>query len=461
MRPMHADVAPTQGRTDLADPAARLAYAQALDCVHCGLCTQSCPTYLVTGIESQNPRGRIYLMRALLEGRTEPTPDLVEDLDSCLVCRACEAICPSGVRFGELMAHTRSEMRKPGRLRRFLLRKVVPDPRRLGRLAKLLRFVQSTKLDLLRFILPGRLRRLAAAAPRIPDAEMRRTLPRRAAAIGERRGSVAFFTGCVMPILFQDVNRDTIRLLQHAGFDVDVPTGQTCCGALHEHDGDLEHARTLAAVNAAAFGPPAAASAAGTPIAIAASAHAEDAADETIAAPASFVVMNSAGCGAAVKGYGHLLADGKDAPAGEHLARRSVDWSRFLVDHGGPLVFAAPETDDGRPLVVTYDAPCHLLHAQGEATAPLALLGRIPGVEFRPMHMADICCGAAGIYNLDHPEMSAAVLAPKLDALEKTGASVLLTGNPGCLLQWRAGVAERGLAVRVEHPATFLASLLA
>ena len=449
MRPMHADVAPTPGRTDLADPAARLAYAQALDCVHCGLCTQSCPTYLVTGIESQNPRGRIYLMRALLEGRAEPTPDLVEDLDSCLVCRACEAICPSGVRFGELMAHTRAEMRKPGRLRRYLLRKVVPDPRRLGRLAKLLRFVQTTKLDLLRFVLPGRLRRLAAAAPRIPDAATRRPLPSRAAAIGERRGAVAFFTGCVMPVLFQDVNRDTIRLLQHAGFDVDVPTGQTCCGALHEHDGDLAHARTLAAANAAAFG------------AAEAGSNAEGAAPARASEPLPFVVMNSAGCGAAVKGYGHLLADGKDAEAGEHLARRSVDWSRFLVDHGGPLAFSAPETEDGRPLVVTYDAPCHLLHAQGEATAPLALLNQVPGVEFRAMHMAEICCGAAGIYNLDHPEMSAAVLGPKLDALEKTGAAVLLTGNPGCLLQWRAGVAARGLAVRVEHPATFLASLLA
>lgn len=415
---------------NLADPAARLAYQQSLDCVHCGLCTQHCPTYRVTGEEGQNPRGRIYLMRALLEGRTTATPDLVADLDSCLVCRACEAVCPSGVRFGELMAHTRSEMRRPGRIRRYLLRDVVPNPRRLGRLAALLRFVQSTRLDALRFLLPSRLRRLAGSAPRVPSAAERAPLPELTPAVGERRGAVAVLSGCVMPVLFQDVNRATIRLLAHAGFDVVVPPAQTCCGALHEHDGDLAFARELAAKNAAAFAAP----------------------------EIEHVVMNSAGCGAALKGYGHLLASGPAAAAGAAVAAKTVDWSRFLVERGSRLAFAAP-ADEPR-VVVTYDAPCHLLHAQGEASAPLELVLRAPGVEYRPMAHSDLCCGAAGIYNVDHPDMAAAVLAPKLDALAATGAQVLLTGNPGCILQWRQGIAARGMAVRVEHPAAFLARRL-
>jgi glycolate oxidase iron-sulfur subunit len=264
---------------------------------------------------------------------------------------------------------------------------------------------------------------MEALAPIIPDAAARRPLPLRAPAVGPTRGTVALLEGCVMSVLFGDINRDTMRLLSHAGFDVVVPAGQTCCGALHEHDGDLATARALAATNAASFA----------------------------AANVTAIVSNSAGCGAALKGYGHLLADNAAATA---LAQKTVDITRFLVDHAPGLRFV------DHPETVTYDAPCHLHHAQGETTAPLALIKSAPGVTVVPMAMADLCCGAAGIYNVDHPAMSAAILDPKLDALIATGAGVLLTGNPGCIMQWRMGIARRGLKVRVEHPVTFLAARL-
>jgi len=415
---------PTSTPAPSADPAARLAYTQSLDCVHCGLCTQYCPTFRVTGDESQNPRGRIYLMRAELEGRITKTPDFIEAMDACLVCRACEAVCPSGVRFGELMAHTRAETRAPGPIRRFLLRRVIPSRRLLGMLASFTLLWQQVFRPVFGRFLPKSLRTLDGMAPEIPEADARRPLEPFHPAVGERIGTVAVLEGCVMPVLFQDVNRALIRLLTRAGFDVRVPEGQSCCGALHEHDGDLETAGALAKVNARAFG--------GSEI--------------------ECVVMNSAGCGAAMKGCGHLLPDD---PAAATLARRTVDMSRFLVERGERLRFR-----DTR-LKITYDAPCHLLHAQGEAKAPLELIKKVPGIDFVPMDLADLCCGAAGIYNVDHPEMSDAILDPKLDALAKTGASVLLTGNPGCMLQWKRGIERRGMKVRVLHPATFLADALA
>lgn len=396
-------------------------YLASLDCVHCGLCIEHCPTYRETGRESANPRGRIYLMRALLEGRAEPTKGMRDDLDLCLVCRACESACPSGVRFGEIMASTRSRLRKRGFFRRTLMN-LLHQPKRLRAAASLLRFYQRSGLRVLRHVLPARLRRMEAYAPIIPGRSDRAPLPRRTAASGPPQGTVAVLEGCVMPILFQDVNRDTVRLLAAAGFNVLVPEGQTCCGALHEHDGDLSTSERLLRRNADAF-----------------------CTEEILN-----VVSNASGCGAGLLGAAHQVAD----PKGARLAGKVVDLSRFLLDHGERLRFKPCS------LIVTYDAPCHLLHAQREAVAPLAMLRRLPGITLVPLPEADRCCGAAGIYNLDQPEMSTAILSEKLDALASTGAQVLVTGNPGCLLQWRQGVRERGMNVEVVHPATLLARQL-
>jgi glycolate oxidase iron-sulfur subunit len=392
------------------------AYIKSLDCVHCGLCLEHCPTYRQTGRESANPRGRLYLMRALFEGRAEATPDLVEDLDLCLVCRACESACPSGVRFGDVIAQTRSQIRKRGFIRRWMM-KTLLSRGRLRLFARLMRFYQRSGLRAVRHVLPARLRRMESYLPAVPRAADRRPLPSVTPASEPALGVVAVLEGCVMSILFQDVNRDTVRLLAAAGYEVRVPPGQACCGALHEHDGDLEITRRQLEINRLAFQDPA------------------------IAA----IVMNSSGCAAGLRGADHLI------PGGEAMAFRVVDITRFLVDHGERLKYRAT------PGRVTYDAPCHLHHAQRETTAPLELLRRVPGIDLVPMDMAELCCGAAGIYNLDHPDMSQAILDEKLDALQRTGAQTLLTGNPGCILQWRNGVAARGWEIEVLHPATFLA----
>ncbi len=402
-------------------PVETASYLASLDCVHCGLCVQHCPTYLATGRETANPRGRIYLMRALLEGRIEPGPEVVEDLDLCLVCRACESVCPSGVRFAEVMADTRSRIHKRGFVRRRLM-DLLADRRRLHRMAGFMRLWQGPLLHWIRVLLPPRLRRLEAYAPRIPPKAERAPLPGRTPAAERRQGTVGFLEGCVMSVLFQDVNRDAVRLLSAAGFDVVVPEERTCCGALHEHDGDVGGAHALLARNATAF------------------------ADPAIEA----IVMDSAGCGAMFRSGAALGTDD-----GRSLAHRTVDIARFLLERGERLRFRP--CDD----VVTYDAPCHLHHAQRETTAPLELLRRVPGLRLVPMPDAALCCGAAGIYNLDHPEMSRDLLSPKLDSLVRSGATLLLSGNPGCILQWRQGIAARGLQVQVLHPVTFLARRLA
>lgn len=399
---------------DHATDVAQLAYQASLDCVHCGLCTQQCPTYRLTGDENQNPRGRIYLMRALLEDRAGPEPDLVAALDSCLVCRACESICPSGVRFSEIIAHTRARTRRRGFLRRFLMDRVLTRRGRLDRIAGLIGLWQRSPLAKLGRFLPARLRAMEALAPRIPPKAAREPLAAATDPPGPSRGTVALLDGCVMRVAFPDVNRATRDLALAAGFRVVVPAGQTCCGALHEHDGDLEGARRLARENLEAFG------------------H----------EPFEWLVTNSAGCAAALQGYPHL--------AGAALPGRLVDLSRFLLEQGAGLSFRS------RGERVTWDAPCHLQHAIREVRAPHELLGRLHGDRFVRMELEDFCCGAAGVYNVDHPAMSREILAPKLDALARTGAEVLITANPGCLLQWRAGIAERGLPVRVEHLATWM-----
>jgi len=405
--------------SSLDDPAAHLA---TLDCVHCGLCIESCPTYRLTGRESAGPRGRVYLMRAFLENRVESTPEALADLDLCLVCRACETSCPSGVRYAEVIAHLRSQTRRRGILRRLLMDAVLPHPRRLHFAATLLRLHQRTLGRVLAPLLPPRLRRMQAMLPEIPRGSERSFLPEFTPARGERLGTVGFLQGCVMSQLFPGENRATVRLLAAAGFDVVCPPAARCCGALHEHDGALTAARALAAEVTRAF------------------------AGREIRA----LVTNSAGCGAAVAEYGHRLEE-DDARA---LASRAVDVTRFLLDHGERLRFAP------LPLRVTYDAPCHLHHAQQESSAPLEVLRRIPELEIIPLEDSERCCGAAGIYNLDHPRMSDAILAEKLDALERTGAEVLLSGNPGCLLQWRSGIRSRGLRVRADHPVILLARAL-
>jgi glycolate oxidase iron-sulfur subunit len=402
-------------------------YERSLDCVHCGLCLSSCPTYVATGRETSSPRGRIYLMRGVAEGRVEPGSLLVDEAWLCLGCRACETACPSGVRYGEMLELTRDALTTAGRrtgiaawLERMLLRHVVAVPRRLRAAVTTLGWVQRTGLDRLAArLVRGRAGAAVALAPRVPEAAMRTPLPAVTPAVGERRGRVALFTGCIMAETYGDVHRATLRVLAANGFEVVVPAGQGCCGALHAHSGDLAFARDLARRNLQAFG-----------------ARAGD---------VDAIIVNAAGCGAAMREVDHWLGDAGNAFAGH--VRDVCEWLDMAGLRPPPDRVAA---------TVCYDDPCHLVHAQRVAEAPRRLLEAIDGLALVEHAEAKACCGAAGIYNLTHPAMSEQVLDRKLDALERADPDWIATGNPGCMLQIAAGVRRRGLRARVAHPVEIL-----
>jgi glycolate oxidase iron-sulfur subunit len=400
-------------------------YAKSLDCVHCGLCLSSCPTYVETGRETSSPRGRIYLMRGVAEGRLPLGETLAEEAHLCLGCRACETACPSGVRYGAMVERVRHEVHEAGLrrgvapwLERTLLRRLVAHPARLHVAMGLLRLAQRLALDrIARPLLPRRLRDAQALVPRVPEAAARAPMPEQIPAVGEVRGRVALFVGCVMPELFGDVNRETGRVLAANGFEVSLPPSQGCCGALHAHAGDGDFAHTLARQNLAAFAAP----------------------------ELEAVILNSAGCGAAMRDVGDWLPE--EGPA---LASRVRDVCEWLDTRG----FTAPL---GRiEARVCYDDPCHLLHGQGVGAAPRRLLRAIPGIEWVEHDDPGACCGAAGTYNVTQPEMSQAVLARKLESLAAVDPDLIVTGNPGCLMQLRAGVARTGLRAEVIHPVTLL-----
>ena len=402
-------------------------YAKTLDCVHCGLCLQACPTYRVTGRESASPRGRVYLMRGLAEGRLEDTQLLEEEAFLCLGCRACETACPSGVQYGEMLEQTRSIVRSSEKkirfatlLERFALRQIVPHPRRLRILVQLLSVVQRLRLDrLVAPVLPKRLRDMTTLLPEIPAARERLRMPLFTAAEGTRRGRVALFEGCVMPEFFGRVNNAARLVLARAGYEVVVPERQGCCGALHAHSGDLEFANQLARKNVLAF--------------------------EGELGTLDAIIVTSAGCSAAIREAENWLGE-----SGGALAGSARDILEFLDEVGAELPHAS------MPARVCYDDPCHLIHAQGIAAAPRRLLDAIPGLELVPHKNPEACCGAAGIYNLTQPEMSQEVLRPKLDALIEAQPDIVATANPGCAMQLAAGLVGRGFETRVVHPIELL-----
>lgn len=405
-------------------PLAGDVYRKSLDCVHCGLCLSACPTYRATGRETSSPRGRIYLMRGVAEGRIPLEGLLAEEAFLCVGCRACETACPSGVEYGSMLEQTREAIEQAGlrtgvgtTLERFALRQIVAKPWRLWALMGLMGFAQRVGLDrlALRF-LPDRLRDAHAFLPEIPSLRERRPLPEFTQAQGERRGSVAFLSGCVMHEMFPDINHATVRVLARNGFDVHVPRDQGCCGALHAHSGDLDFARDLARKNVAAFG----------------------------ALEVDAVVNNSAGCGTALRELGAWIPGEGDA-----LAALSCDVTVFLA-RVGMRPPSAPKV--ARVLRVCYDDPCHLVHSQGVSVEPRTLLRALPGIELIDYSEPARCCGAAGIYNLTQPEMSHEILDVKMDTLADADPDVIASGNPGCLLQLRRGVSERGMRAEVVHP---------
>jgi glycolate oxidase iron-sulfur subunit len=401
-------------------------------CVHCGFCLQACPTYIALGDENDSPRGRIYLMRALMEGElTVDDPSVHTHIDRCLGCRACETACPSGVPYGALLEATRAtlgKVKRPPLRARFIL--ALFARRRLMRLVVgAARLLRSTGLPRLLSRVPGDLGFAFAMLASSESPLARERTRARSGSSAEydahgdgSRGTFALLRGCVMEGLFTSANRATERTLVANDYTAVAAPDQHCCGALHAHAGDLETARVLARRNIAAF--------------------------ET--SGAEYVVTNAAGCGALLKEYGHLLADDPEWSA------RAADFSLRARDASELLAAAGPRV--GAPLAhrVTYDAPCHLQHAQRVATAPLRVLDAIPGLERVALADSDQCCGSAGIYNLLEPALSAAVLAPKIAHIELTGASLVATGNPGCLMQIGAGMRRAGHSARTIHPVELL-----
>lgn len=391
-------------------------------CVHCGFCLQACPTYVTLEDENDSPRGRIVLMRALLEGELAlDDPYARTHIDRCLGCRGCETACPSGVPYGQLLEATRATlaMRQPMAPIARLVLWTFARPAVLGLAMLGARIARATGIAALLARLPGRPgfagAMLASTAPALSTRPYEPAAP-------ATRGTAALLRGCVMQGLFSHVNSATERTLRVNGYALADAPGQRCCGALHAHAGDLETARALARANIAAFE----------------------------RSGADRVVVNAAGCGAMCREYGQLLADDPEwAGRASALAARVRDVSELLADAG-------PERGAPLPLAATYDAPCHLQHAQRVVQAPLDVLAAIPGLSLAPLRDADLCCGSAGIYNLVEPETSDAVLRPKLANVAATGASWVVTGNPGCLMQIGAGLMRQDSSTRTVHPVELL-----
>jgi glycolate oxidase iron-sulfur subunit len=424
------------------DPTTLVDYARSLDCIHCGLCLRTCPTYQLTGIESASPRGRIHLMRAVAEGELEADEGFAEEMNACLLCRHCESVCPSGVRFGGMMEFTRAGLEELGRrswssrLARWTgFRVLLPRRSVLNLVARLLRTAQTTGLLRLASSLMGRRGEGLRSLPAVPPARERIPLPDCTPPAGERRGRVSVLDGCVMPVLFGRVNRATVRVLAAAGLEVHSPPGAGCCGSLHAHNGDLYGARALARRTI----------------------EAHEGITDDAGAPAP-VVVNSAGCGSHMREYAELLEDDPDwRERARAFAARVVDFSEHLATRSSAeldaLLGGRPST---LPRPVVWDDPCHLCHGQGVRAQPRSLLDRIEGLERVELAESESCCGSAGIYSMLRPRESAAILDERLRALSESGARTLVTANPGCQMQWEAGARRAGIELEVLHIAEVL-----
>ncbi len=418
-------------------------YERFLDCVHCGLCTAACPTYLVRGDENDSPRGRIYLMRALVDGKLELDPTVLQHLDLCLDCRACETACPSGVGYGRLIEPFRVELRErfsaghaASGLERWVIERLFPNRFLLRSALGLARLTQVTRIDRLMDLL-----RLDALLPRVLRSMRRQLppfrffspgLPERIEPEGTPRATVALLTGCVADVLFRPTHHATARVLVRNGCRVLAPRGQSCCGALAYHAGLLRGAlphmlRTIELFSSL---------------------------------DADVLVVNVAGCGSTIKDYAHILEealtvveDRTDREAIEHalprareLAAKTRDVSEFLLELG-------PEPPRGRiELEAVYHDACHLAHAQGIRTQPRQLLQMIPGLRLVPIEESEVCCGAAGSYAISEPEMSEALARRKADRIMRTRAHAVFTANAGCLIQIQRALREAHYHAWVAHP---------
>jgi glycolate oxidase iron-sulfur subunit len=405
-----------------------------LKCIRCGFCLDACPTFRLTGNEADSPRGRIYLMRSVNEGSLRLDEGIRQHLDACLGCRACETACPSGVEYGSILEEFRAHMQQSGErgglsgFARKQLLETLSNPVRMaaslkaaGILEKLTGKMETMPASVAALLTGSR--ESAVTLPAVPGKVTVGRLPELSPARAERRYTVGILAGCVMRVLFHDTNIATVRVLQLNGCDVLAPKTAGCCGAFHLHSGYLPDAKQRARSLLDAF--------------------------EGVRIDA--FIVNSAGCGSTLKEYGHLLKDDPVyAARARAFAGKVRDVSEWLVDIG-----IEPPTGKFEETVAYHDA-CHLAHGQGIRSAPRQLLASVPGLKLVDLPESDTCCGSAGVYNLTQPEMAARLLERKVDFIAQTGASVVATGNPGCLAWIEQGLRARGIDVSVRHPVDIL-----
>lgn len=399
-------------------------------CVHCGLCLNSCPTYRELGLEMDSPRGRIYQMIQVSTGNTPINSSYLEHIGLCLACRGCESACPSGVQYGRLVEAARAQIettiQRPWRerlLRNLVFRHLLPSKTNLRIAGGLLYLYQASGLQALvrgsgLSKLLGKLGEAEALSPEVQVPFFYRYYGQTLPAEGERRYRVAFLGGCIANISFARLNEATVRVLRKNGCEVAIPEAQTCCGALHVHAGIRDEARRLAKQNI----------------------------DALLDANYDAIITNAAGCGSTLKEYDELFEhDPAYAAKARKFSALIQDVNEFLAGIDlNPAMRALPHT-------VTYQDSCHLAHGQKIRAAPRKLLRSIPGLRFEEMPLSDLCCGSAGIYNLVHTDLAMSLLDKKMDAVKTTGAGVIATANPGCMLQLEAGVRRHGTRQVVRH----------
>jgi glycolate oxidase iron-sulfur subunit len=419
-----------------------LDYSVVQQCMHCGLCLPTCPTYDFTKIERNSPRGRISLMRAIADGQLEATKTFADEMYFCLGCLACQTACPAGVNYAELFEHARAEAEQSGTLksprrnliRSFTLRWLFMDLRRLRFVSRVIRLYQRLGLQSLvrrsiLKLLPGRLRELEAMTPDIQPHFSAELIASVTPAAGQKRFRVAMLTGCAQDPIFSNVNRDTVEVLSRNGCEIITPAAQSCCGSLHAHNGEWALAQELARRNIDRFPP-----------------------DDFDA-----IITNAGGCGSHLKHFGKLLADDPAYRDRAKLWDKKVkDIHEWLMEIGLQSPATGKANLPVRP-TVTYHDSCHLCHGQKITAQPRQLLRAIPGLKLVDLPESSWCCGSAGIYNIIQPEMANELLRRKLGHLKSTGAQIVATANPGCLLQIINGARAEGIPLRVVHPITLLA----
>ncbi|MDX8344782.1 (Fe-S)-binding protein [Rossellomorea sp. YZS02] len=411
-----------------------------LNCMRCGFCLPSCPTYIESGFkESHSPRGRIALMKAVVDGVIEPDEEVERTLDLCLGCRACEPVCPSGVNYGHLLEEARDIINQnkkhsfPVRVvRKTVFEGLFPHPDRMRMVTNLLGIYQRSGLQKAFYttgvmkLFPESMATMERVLPQVPRLKEMKNRPTALTSIGAVRKNVAFFSGCLMDTMFLETNNATTKLLQLAGCDIVIPKAQTCCGALHGHSGEKDAAKELARRNIEAF-------------------------EE---AEIDYIITNAGGCGAFLVDYDHLL---KDDP---EWKERAVSFKNKIRDISSILVeleFHKAELNVS-PQRITYQDSCHLRNVQRTFMEPRLLLQSVEGADYVEMKQADHCCGSAGIYNIVESDMSMKILDHKMDNVENTRATTIITSNPGCLLQMKLGIEREGLSdtMRAIHIVDFL-----